>query len=167
MDRSRPHIVLIGLMGSGKTTLANALAKRIGFPIRDSDRDIERLWGTTGSAVAAAHGVARLHEIERGLLLGSLAADQPTIITAAASTIDDDLCRRAMTARAYVVVLSAPIEVLLERAAGGDHRRTVDRDEFEALADSRSEFLTAVADLTVDTRLPVRDLVAAIIPLDI
>ncbi len=162
MPGDGPHIVLIGLMGAGKTTLAEVLSERIGYPIRDSDRDIERLWHFTGGDIAENHGVARLHGIERGLLLGALASEEPTIITAAASTVDDELCRNAMARRAFVVVLQAPVDVLLRRAAEGAHRRSVDPVEFAALAARRAEPLAEVADLDVDTESPVVDIAAAI-----
>lgn len=158
----RPHIVVIGLMGAGKTTLAEALADRLARPIRDSDRDIERVWRFTGADLAQRHGVARLHGVERGMLLGALASDEPTIITAAASTVDDDLCREAMRRRAFVVVLQAPVEVLLERAAAGVHRRPVDPAEFAALAARRAEGFARIADLSLDSRRPVAELVAAV-----
>ncbi|MDH3302813.1 MAG: AAA family ATPase [Acidimicrobiia bacterium] len=158
-----PHIVLIGLMGAGKSTLAEALADRLGHPIRDSDRDIEVVLRFTGADLAEHHGVPRLHGVERGMLLGALASDEPTIITAAASTVEDELCRQAMRQRAFVVVLQAPVEVLLERAAAGVHRRPVDPDEFAALAARRAGPFAEVADLTVDARLPVEDLVTAVV----
>lgn len=159
----RPHIVLIGLMGAGKTTLAEALSDRLGLPIRDSDRDIQLVWRYTGADIADHHGVPRLHGIERGMLLGALAAEQPTIITAAASTVDDELCRQAMRRRAFVVVLQAPVEVLLRRAAAGAHRRPVDPDEFAALARRRAELFAEIADLTLDSQLTVEDLVATVV----
>lgn len=149
-------------MGAGKTTVAEALSDVVGLPIRDSDRDIERVLRFTGADLAERHGVPRLHGVERGMLLGALASDESTIITAAASTVDDDLCREAMRQRAFVVVLQAPVDVLFERAAAGMHRRPVDPDEFAALATGRAELFAVVADLTLDSRLPVQDLVAEI-----
>lgn len=165
MDRrnGERHIVLIGLMGAGKTTLAEALSDHLGRPIRDSDRDIEMLWRFTGADLAEQHGVPRLHGVERGMLLGALASDEPTIITAAASTVDDQLCREAMRHRAFVVVLQAPADVLLERATAGGHRRPVDPEEFTALAARRAGLFDEVADLTVDSRLPIEDLVATVV----
>jgi len=149
-------------MGSGKTTLAEALAERTGYPIRDSDRDIEVVWRYTGAHLAETRGVPRLHGIERGMLLGALASEDPTIIAAAASTVDDDLCREAMAQRAFVVVLEAPVNVLLERAAAGEHRRSVDPDEFAALAARRAALFAEVADLTLDSRLPIDDLASTV-----
>lgn len=161
-DGAGPHIVLVGSMGAGKSTLAEALGERLGRPVRDSDRDIELVLRYTGSDLAHHHGVPRLHGVERGMLLGALASAEPTIITAAASTVDDKLCRAAMRRRAFVVVMHAPVEVLLERAAAGAHRRPVDPDEFAALVSRRAEHFDEVADLTLDARLPVDELVATV-----
>ncbi len=158
-----PHMVLTGLMGAGKTTVAGALSERLGRPVRDSDDDISRLWGVTGADLANQHGVPRLHEIERGLLLGALAVETPTIITAAASTVDDALCRDAMRRRAFVGVLQAPVDVLVERAAAGSHRRDIDVEEFAALARRRGDLFAEVSDLTVDSRRPIDELVAAVV----
>lgn len=158
-----PHIVIIGSMGAGKSTLAELLAGHLGRPIRDSDRDIELLWRFTGADLAQHHGVPRLHGVERGMLLGALASDEPTIITAAASTLDDELCREAMRRRAFVVALQAPVDVLLERIAAGRHRRSIDPDEFAALMDRRTALFPDVADLILDSTLPVDDLLAAVV----
>lgn len=159
----RPHIVLIGLMGAGKSTLAEALADRLGHPVRDSDHDIARLWNTTGADIAERHGVPRLHEIERGLLLGALAGSEPAIVTAAASTVDDRLCRDAMRRRAFVVVLDAPVETLVQRSSTGRHRRAIEPAEFATLAARRAEGFALIADLTLDSRRPVADLVAEVL----
>ena len=149
-------------MGSGKTTVAEALSLRLGLPVRDSDADMWRLWDRTGADIAERHGVPALHEIERGLLLGALADPTATIIAAAASTVDDEWCRAAMRRRAFVVVLAAPAAVLIERMTAGDHRRSVDPDDIAALADRRAGSFAAVADLELDARLPPAALAASI-----
>lgn len=162
MTPDPPHVVLVGLMGSGKTTLAGALSQRLSRPTRDSDDDIRQLWNCTGAELVERHGVPRLHEIERGLLLGALASRDPTIIAAAASTVDDELCRQAMGRRGFVVLLQAPASVLLARTRAADHRRPLDPDAFNTLAARRAEPFASVADLVVDTQRPISEVVAVI-----
>ena len=66
------HIVLVGLMGSGKSTVAAALAAALGVPLRDSDADIERDTGLTGRDIAARDGIDALHALEARHLLDAL-----------------------------------------------------------------------------------------------
>lgn len=137
-------------MGVGKSTTAHLLAERLGWPMRDSDVDIERLFGVTGAAIATEHDVDELHRIEAAVLLGALASETPTVITAASSVIEDPRCREAMGRRSRVVVLDASDELLEQRRAAGDHRRGVDADAFRALVARRRPLYADAADLCLD-----------------
>ena len=82
------HVVLVGLMGSGKTTVATLVAQRLGWAIRDSDADLLAATGRSAREFAAADGIDRLHAWEIDHLLEALDGPDPTIIAAAASVID-------------------------------------------------------------------------------
>lgn len=144
------HIAVIGLMGVGKTTTAEALAAELGLTVRDSDRDIEAQTGRSGREIAATDGVPALHRLEADVLLSALAADQRSIITAAGSTIESAECRAALAERATVVWLSLPTEVVASRLRAGTHRRAMSDDELRALVDRRRPLFTEAADLIVD-----------------
>ena len=58
------HIVLIGPMGVGKTTLGRLLADQLSLEFRDSDVWIESMAGRTGAEIAEADGIAELHRLE-------------------------------------------------------------------------------------------------------
>jgi shikimate kinase len=142
-------------MGVGKSTTARLLVHRLGWPLRDSDIDIDRLFGVTGAVIAAQHGVHELHRVEAAVLLGALASDTPAVITAASSVIEDPRCREAMSRRADVVALEAPDDLLDARRTAGDHRRAVDAGAFRALVARRRPLYAAAADLRLDaTRSP-------------
>ena len=66
------HIVLVGLMGSGKTTVGAALAAALDVPLRDSDADIERERGLRGRDIAERDGIEALHALEARHLLDAL-----------------------------------------------------------------------------------------------
>jgi shikimate kinase len=127
-----PHIAIVGLMGVGKSTTAERLAKRLGWSYRDSDRDIEARTGRTGGEIAAADGIPALHRLEESVLLDALARDEPTVITAAGSTIESAACRLALGERAMVVWLTLDADSLAERIATGSHRRMMGRTELDA-----------------------------------
>lgn len=158
-----PHVVITGPMGVGKSTTAEAVGARLQRPVHDSDRDIERLLGMTGAQVVAELGVDELHRLEEAVLLGALARDEPAVICAAGWVVEDELCRRALRARATVVVLRAPVDELIRRAATEDHRRPLAAAEVEALAARRAPLYEAVADLHLDAMEPTERLADAIL----
>ncbi len=157
-----PHIVIIGAMGVGKSTTGRGLAEHLDRSLNDSDLDIQQLFGESGRSLADRYGVAALHELERAALLGSLARDEPRIITAAASVVEDELVRQALGKRSLVVLLEAPLEVVLRRQGQGSHRRPMEVGELRSLIDRRAEFIDSLAPLRVDAQLATAEIVAQI-----
>jgi shikimate kinase len=98
------HIVLVGLMAAGKTTVGRGLAEALGWPFSDSDAWIERERGTTVKALADEIGVDGMHELEAAHLLHALAEPGPSVIAAAASTIDNPTCREALADPGVTVI---------------------------------------------------------------
>ena len=162
-DAHHPHLVVTGAMGVGKTTTARALATRLGYRRRDSDADIETLFGATAADLAGRAGVDELHRVESAVLLGALADDRPSVIAAAAWVVEDPRCREALARRATVIVLDAPTETVIARARTGGHRRPIDRSELEALLSRRAPLFDHVADLRFDATSGPADLVDAIV----
>ena len=163
---SRRHVVLLGLMGSGKTTIGDLLAARIDRPHRDSDRDIERITGRTGRQVSISDGVDELHRLEEQVLLDALESTQPCIVSAAGWTIESARCRAAMHDTATAVWLRLSPEDLRTRMNQGTHRRDLPNEELSLLLAGREPLLLELADIVIDaTRAPidiVEELVAAL-----
>ncbi|MFN8630548.1 MAG: shikimate kinase [Chloroflexota bacterium] len=90
------HIVLLGLMGTGKSTVGRLVASRLGRPFRDSDLEIEARLGRTVREIAAAEGDEAMHDIEAAQLLGALLAPGPDVLAAAASIADRPECLDAL-----------------------------------------------------------------------
>jgi shikimate kinase len=134
------HVVLVGLMGSGKTSVGRALAKRLGLPFSDSDADIERTTGRTVAELAGTIGVEEMHELEAQQLLQALAEPTPSVIATAASTIDDPACRAALADPALAVVwLQAAPEALAKRFRSSGHRPTFGESPEKLLAHQAAE----------------------------
>lgn len=157
---TRPHLTILGMPGSGKSTLAERLAERSGLAHRDGDVALVARRGATAATVAADEGVDALHGLERSIAVDLLAADEPTIVTPAASVLDDpettDLVRR----RSWLVaVLDADPDLLAARGSAADHRRPMTVDELRASWAARRPAAIAVADVVLDAALPLDELV--------
>lgn len=156
------HVVLIGMMGVGKSTLGRLLAERLGRPHSDSDEVLEARIGRSGRDLAIREGVWRLHELEADVLLDELADRSPKVISAAASVVDDPRCREAL-AGAFVCWLRLPVQELMSRIERGHHRRSVDEAELAELNRRREPLYASVADLELDASLSPAALAAAVI----
>jgi shikimate kinase len=147
-------IVIVGLMGSGKTSVAKRVAPALGRPIRDSDEDLQAWYGQTAATHAERYGARLLHDREARQLCNALAEelDPPPIIAAAASVVEDPACCQALR-EAFVVWLDAPPAVLAERMRDGTHRPHYESDLEHMLTTQRlrrAPLFAEVADMTVD-----------------
>jgi len=155
------HLVFVGLMGSGKTTVGRAVAERLGLPFADNDTALAGLTQRTAAEVQARDGVAVLHELEATILRQQLGAPGPTVVAAAASTIEDAATRQLLDERAIVIWLRADVETLAERVRGASFRPLEDnpRDALRDQSARRAAAFESVADVIVDTAdRPVDDL---------
>ena len=147
-------MVLLGLMGSGKTTLGRLLADALGLPLRDSDPDILTTTGETARELRERLGDAGLDAAESGHLLDAIASDAPSVVCAAAGVADDPACIAALGGeRLFVVWLRLPTSALATRFAAGAHRPAYGDDPAGFLAEQaaqRDPRYASVADLTLD-----------------
>jgi shikimate kinase len=136
------HVVLCGLMGSGKSTVGRLLAALLDVPLRDSDAAIEADTGQT----------EQRHAREARHLLAALADPAPAVISAASSTIEDPACRAAL-AGAYVVWLRGAPDRLAVRFAAQEHRPAFGLEPLALLTQQdavRAALYASVATLVLD-----------------
>lgn len=163
MPERGPHIVIAGLMGVGKTTTARAVADELGWPMRDSDEDIEARYRHTGAELAEHVGVDELHRYEAEVLADALAAEAPSVIAAAGWVIEDERSRELMMSRANVAVLEIAVGDLMDRIATGAHRRHMSEADLRAAAVNRAPLFAEVATWRLDARGSTNDLVKVIV----
>jgi shikimate kinase len=162
------HLVLVGLMGSGKTTVSRVIAERLRRRVLDSDAVIEARTGRTVREIFATDGEAAFRALESSVLLEALASEEPVVIAAAGGVVLSESNRTALVASdAKVVWLCADPLVLLERVKSGQHRPLLDGDARGTLlqmAADREALYREVADVivSVDNR-SVADIVEAIL----
>ena len=156
---TRRHIVVLGMMGAGKTTVADLLATRLGRPHRDSDRDLKKITGRTGRQIAQDDGVDSLHGLEEVVLLDALASMQPSVISGAGWVIESSRCREAIQRESTIVWLRISAADLRTRVGKGSHRRDLSAAELDQLLLRREPVLLEVADIIVDARRAPADIV--------
>lgn len=148
------RVILIGMMGSGKTTIGRLLSEATGWPYVDNDQLVRRYSGLTARELLAESGQDRLREVESAALALGLELPPPVIVGVAAGAVIDARNREGMSRGGVVVWLRASTETLIERAGNAAHRPFVDRfgpDWMQKTAAERDPLYAEVADLTVDT----------------
>jgi shikimate kinase len=153
------HIALVGLMGVGKTTVGRLLAGSLGWPLADSDGEIEAREGASVREIQRLRGAPALHELEAAVLLEQLDAPGPSVICAAASTIEDERCRRRCGAgRAGGLACKASLDTLVARYDSDPHRPRYPEGTRAALARTARRALRAlcgaVAAMTIEVDGP-------------
>lgn len=130
---STRHVCLIGFMGAGKTSVGQALARRLGWLFHDLDEVIERRQGKSVAAMFAEDGEAAFRRAEGAALeelLNGNAADGDLVVAlgggAFAQRHNRDVLERA---GAITVLLEAPLEELRRRCAGEGDTRPLAREE--------------------------------------
>lgn len=150
--RERP-IVLIGLMGAGKSTVGRRLATRLRLPFVDSDAEIEGAARMSVAEIFEAFGEDGFRDGERRVI-GRLMNDGRQVIAAGGGAWMNERTRTLLSDRALVVWLRADIDTLVARVSRRNHRPLlIDRDPGEvlrALAAVRDP-IYARSHLTVDS----------------
>jgi shikimate kinase len=161
------HLVLVGLMGTGKSTLGHALAARLERRLFDSDDMIEAREGRTVRQIWQSDGEALFRKLETAALLEALAGP-PAVIAAAGGVVLSETNRDALLASgAMVVWLRADPELLAVRTTAGSHRPLLDEDRIATLRSmesARAALYAQVATEVVDVDgRSVEDLVDAVL----
>ncbi len=113
-DKLDRPIVLVGLMGAGKSTVGRRLAKLLGLPFVDTDTEIEEAAGTSTADLFERFGEDDFREGERRLVARLIDGTVRVIATGGGAFVDPQT-RRLLNDRAITVWLDAPVEVLAER----------------------------------------------------
>ncbi len=165
MKDRRLRILLIGMVGAGKTSVGRVLAARTGWPLVDNDELVRELTGRAPAAIARTDGTAALHAAEATALSGALVRPGPAILPVAGSVIDREDLRPSLRRAGHVVWLRARPDTLRSRIGGGEGRlpEAVDPAWLVERATAREPLFAAVAHQVVDVDDRSVDEVAAAI----
>ncbi len=152
VSQAKP-VVLIGLMGAGKSTVGRKLAKTMGLPFIDSDQAIEEAAGCSISDIFAIHGEQMFRDLEQRVIARLLGGELLVLATGGGAWMQPKV-REVIEAHATTVWLKADIDVLLERVSKRNHRPILEKGDkrtiLEGLMDERYP-VYATADITIDS----------------
>ena len=115
-------VVLVGLMGAGKSTVGRRLARRLGVPFVDSDAAIEDAAGLSPAEVFERYGEKDFRDGERRLVARLVDEGKVSVIATGGGAYIDPRTRELLNERAITVWLDAPVDILTERTSRRDTR---------------------------------------------
>ena len=149
-------VVMVGLMGAGKTSVGRALARRLGIPFVDSDKEIEAAAGCSVVDIFSMYGEEEFRRVEQRVIERLL--DTPPalkVISTGEGAFITPAIREMMQERALTVWLRADLDLLVKRTKSRDTRpQLLNTDSRKILAQLIEERYNtyAMADIVVQTR---------------
>jgi shikimate kinase len=147
-------IVLVGLMGAGKTTIGRRLAQRLALPFLDADAEIEKAAAQTIPEIFAEHGEPYFRDGERRVIARILGEGPVILATGGGAYMNEDT-RRNIAGAGIAVWLKADLGTLMSRVRRKSNRPLLNNPDPEGtmqrLMDARYP-VYALADLTIHSR---------------
>jgi shikimate kinase len=150
---ARP-IVLVGLMGAGKSSVGRRLAEKLRIPFVDADHEIETAAGKTISDIFAEHGEAYFRDGERKVIARLMGNGAQVLATGGGAWMNDET-RARIREGGISVWLRAPLPLLMKRVMKRQDRPLLKNDDPEAVMRDLMEKrypVYALADVAVESR---------------
>ncbi|MCW5749723.1 MAG: shikimate kinase [Alphaproteobacteria bacterium] len=146
-------IVLVGLMGAGKSSVGKRLAARLGLPFVDADQEIEKAAGMTIEDIFDRFGEPHFRDGERRVIRRLLEGPRQVLATGGGAFMDPET-RELIRARGRSIWLKAELDTLVRRCAKRQNRPLLKEGDPRAVLERLMEVrhpVYAQADFTVDS----------------
>jgi shikimate kinase len=150
----RRSIVLVGLMGAGKSTVGRRLAQGLGLPFRDADHEIEAAAGMTIPEIFSIHGETHFRNGERRVI-ARLLQEGPLVLATGGGAFMNDETRLRISQAGISIWLKADLDVLMRRVRKRSTRPLLQNADPEGTMRRLMEVrypIYATADLTVESQ---------------
>ena len=149
------NIILIGFMGSGKTSVGNYIADGYAYKQIDTDAYIENKYGMKISDIFAGQGEAAFRQMETDTLKELLHIGDNCLISVGGGLPVKPENRKLLHELGYIVYLKAEVDTLVKRLEGDTERPLLQgtdlRTRVTSLMDARKDIYEELADLIVNT----------------
>ncbi|HEX3426750.1 MAG TPA: shikimate kinase [Acidimicrobiales bacterium] len=152
-DDGHARVLLIGMMGAGKSLAGQLVASRLGWPLLDTDEAVERRRGSTVAQLFTDEGEPAFRAWEAQVLAEALTQDGPLVVAVAGGAVLSADNRRLIRDSGLVVWLRAELATLATRVVTSDHRPLLAGDTVQRLADlyaARRSHYQELADAVID-----------------
>jgi shikimate kinase len=158
----RKSIVLVGLMGAGKSTVGKKLATLVELPFFDADNEIEKVSTMTIPELFESYGEAEFRDLERRVIARML-EDGPIVLATGGGAYMNDQTRRTIASEGISLWLKADLDVLMGRVVRKQNRPLLKNENprgvMERLMAERYP-VYALADLTINSREEKKEVIA-------
>ena len=155
-------VYLVGMPGSGKSTVGPMLAERLGVPFVELDAEIERTDGRSVREIFEQDGETRFRELEAAALTKAAARD-PCVVSCGGGVVLEPANRVTLRATGVVVFLDVPLDVLKGRVAPAEDRPLVRHSgDLERLLAEREPLYREFAAHVVNGAPPAEEVAEAI-----
>jgi len=148
-----PRVILIGPMGSGKTTIGQLIAKRLDIAFRDTDQVVEEETGRTVSDIFLEDGEDAFRLLEKGVLRNELLSDGTVLALGGGAPISMDAQSALRAIASPVVYLDISLATVAPRIGFNRDRPLLlhnPRGQWQTLMEARRPIYESIADTVID-----------------
>jgi len=148
-----PRVILIGPMGSGKTTIGSLLAEKLGLAFRDTDHLIEEREEKPVSQIFLDQGEDAFRAIEKRVLMDELLTDGTVLSLGGGAPISIDAQSALRATSSYIIFLDISLSTVVPRIGFNRDRPLLlnnPRGQWQTLMEARRPIYEALADVTIN-----------------
>ncbi|MDR2078058.1 MAG: shikimate kinase [Rickettsiales bacterium] len=156
----RRTVVLIGMMGAGKTTTGFGLAQKLGIKFVDSDKEMERAENLTTVEIFEKKGGEYFKELEKNIIKKALKTPKPQVLSVGGDAYDDEEVRRAIKEKTISVFIDVDLDVLIKRVERKNNRPLLEgKDKAQVMTAIYNEKypIYSTTDIVINTTYLNRD----------
>jgi shikimate kinase len=147
------RVLLIGMMGAGKSTVALVVAGRLSWDYLDTDQEILRRTGRTVPEIWRENGEAAFRAEEAAVIAHATSSTHPVVVALGGGAVLDPANRARVLDKGLIVWLRVRVETLIRRIGDGAGRPLLEHDPVEALTtldEARAPIYASLAQLVID-----------------